>query len=110
VRIQIRSDAVPYLDGAWFRAFDYAKWDYWASSADMGWGAWSVEAGWCQTWTGATLALRGAKTSMWDLTADSQIERQVPEVQKLMAVNAGGPWKKPPASPADAAARPAAAK
>src|SRR6185369_2300301 len=31
-RIQIRSEKVPYIDGGWFRAFDYQRWDYWASS------------------------------------------------------------------------------
>ena len=28
VRIQARSDAHPELDGAWFRAFDYERWEY----------------------------------------------------------------------------------
>ena len=27
-RIQIRSERIPYLDGGWFRAFDYKQWDY----------------------------------------------------------------------------------
>ena len=28
VRIQVRSDVRPELDGAWFRAFDYKRWEY----------------------------------------------------------------------------------
>jgi hypothetical protein len=84
VRIQVRSEKIPYLDGCWFRAFDFRKWDYWASSADIGWGAWSAEAGWCQAWTAATLALRAKQTSMWELTKDSGIERQMPRVAPLM--------------------------
>lgn len=84
VRIQVKSSKLPYLDGCWFRAFDFDKWDYWASSADIGWGAWSAEAGWCQAWTAATLALRAKDTSMWDLTKDSAIERQMPRVAPLM--------------------------
>jgi hypothetical protein len=92
VRIQVRSDDVAYVDGAWFRAFDYGKWDYWASSADIGWGAWSIEAGWCQAWTAVTLDLRARGTSFWELTEGSRIEDKMPSVQKLMAVNTGGPW------------------
>ena len=53
-RIQIRADNFPSLDGAWFRAFDYGKWDYWGSSADVGWGVCSVESGWGQAWIAAT--------------------------------------------------------
>ena len=56
-RIQIRSAKFPYLDGGWFRAFDFGRSDYFASSADLGWGAWSVEAGWGNAWTAATLAM-----------------------------------------------------
>ena len=37
-RIQVRSQAHPELDGAWYRAFDFRKWDYWASNGDSGWG------------------------------------------------------------------------
>ena len=49
-RIQARSEAHPWLDGAWMRSFDYDRWEYWGSSADAGWGAWSVEAGWTNAW------------------------------------------------------------
>ena len=48
VRIQVRSEAHPELDGGWFRCFDYQKWDYWGANADEGWGAWSIEVGWTQ--------------------------------------------------------------
>jgi hypothetical protein len=92
-RIQVRSDKWPTLDGAWFRAFDYGRWEFWASSADVGWGAWSVEAGWGQAWIAATLALRQANTSFWDFSADSQIKSQWDAVQSEMAQNSGGPWK-----------------
>jgi hypothetical protein len=66
-RIQIRSKAHPELDGAWYRAFDFRRWDYWASSADWEWGPWCTETGWCQPWIAGTLALRLQKTSLWDL-------------------------------------------
>lgn len=67
-RIQVRSPARPELDGAWFRAFDLKRWDYWASSGDSGWGAWCIESGWTQTWIGTVLALRKLQTSLWDCT------------------------------------------
>lgn len=90
VRIQSRSSAVPYLDGSWFRAFDYEKWECWASSADNGWGAWCVEAGWAPAWAAAALGLRARNTSLWELTARSRIDGQMADVQRQMAVNDGG--------------------
>jgi hypothetical protein len=72
-RIQVRSEARPELDGAWYRAFDYERWDYWSSSADMGWGAWSAEAGWGAAWTAAALDLRNGKTTFWEETAQSSV-------------------------------------
>jgi hypothetical protein len=93
VRIQNRSQRMPCLDGAWFRAFDFGRWECWASSADTGWGAWSIEAGWGQAWTAATLALRARHTSLWDLTAGAKIRDQLPHVRELMNENDGGPWK-----------------
>jgi hypothetical protein len=66
-RIQIRSEAHPELDGAWYRAFDDRRWDYWASNADWEWGPWCTETGWSQPWIAATLALRQMHTSLWEL-------------------------------------------
>ena len=95
-RIQVRSTRFPYLDGAWFRAFDFARWDYYASSADLGWGAWSAEAGWGPAWTAATLALRLQKTSLWEITANNRLKRHLPAVQDQMRVNDGLPWRGKP--------------
>jgi hypothetical protein len=92
-RIQIRSKAFPYLNGNWFRAFDYERWEPWASSGDSGWGAWSVEAGWAQAWTAGTLGLRLQETTLWDLTKGSQIRMKLPKVREQMAQNAGEPWR-----------------
>ena len=39
VRLQTRSSEHPELDGAFFRAWDYRKWEVWASDADIGWYA-----------------------------------------------------------------------
>ena len=68
-RVQVKSEKHPELDGAWFRAFDFERWEYWASNNDVGWGAWCTETGWMQSWITAVLALRKMKTSLWDLTA-----------------------------------------
>ena len=92
VRIQVRSEAVEYLDGAWFRAFDDRRWDYWASSADLGWGAWCAEAGWGPAWAAAALGLRAKNTSLWELTGNSKIRGRLADVKKQMSLNKGGPF------------------
>ena len=73
-RIQIQSESHPELHGGWFRAFDFTRWDYWASSADAGWGAWSIETGWTQSWITAVFALRLKGTTLWDVTRGSDIK------------------------------------
>lgn len=83
-RIQARSKTRPEFDGVWFRAFDYERWDYWASNADMGWGAWAAETGWTQGWIVSVLALRQKQTSLWDLTAASRIARHFESYRKRM--------------------------
>ena len=80
-RIQIRSREFPWLDGAWFRAFEDRRWEFWSSSADVGWDAWSVEAGWGQAWTATTLALRQEKTSFWDATKNPRLKTLLPSVK-----------------------------
>ncbi len=92
-RIQVKSKDVPYLDGTWFRAFDFGRWEYWASSADAGWGAWSAETGWGPAWITAVLGLRLQNTNVWDLTKDVDIAHHFSAVQKQMVENDGGPWK-----------------
>ena len=76
-RIQVRSSVHPELDGAWLRAFDFKRWDYWASDSDHGWGVWSTETGWTQAWITSVLAMRHLKTSLWNLTANSKIGRHL---------------------------------
>jgi hypothetical protein len=85
-RIQIRSQRIQYLNGAWFRAFDDKRWEFWSSSADAGWGAWSVEAGWGQSWIATTLALRQKKTTFWELTSSSKIKNKLQKVKADMAM------------------------
>jgi len=83
-RIQVRSPARPELDGVWFRAFDFDRWEYWASNGDAGWGVWCAETGWTQGWIITVLALRQLNTSLWDLTANSKIGRHFEKNRRMM--------------------------
>ena len=83
-RIQVVSEEQPELDGAWFRAFEFKRWDYWASNADLGWGAWSIESGWTQSWITAVLALRQLDTSLWDFTKESRIGEHIDTLAAFM--------------------------
>ncbi|WP_428307231.1 hypothetical protein [Lacipirellula sp.] len=93
VRVQVRSQEIPYLDGTWFRAFDYRRWDYWSSSGDLGWGAWCAEAGWGPAWTAITLGLRAEGTSLWETSQSSAIAEQLEAVRGEMSQNGGEPWR-----------------
>ena len=76
-RIQIVSEERPELDGAWFRAFDFERWDYWASNAELGWGAWCIESGWTQGWITSVFAMRNLQTSFWEITANNRMQQHV---------------------------------
>jgi len=83
-RIQASSSLHPELDGAWFRAFDFRRWDYWGTNSDWGWGAWCTETGWMQAWITSVFSLRHLQTSLWDLTAKSQIARHMDRLVSVM--------------------------
>lgn len=82
IRIQVSSPSLDYLNGTWFRAFDFDKWDYWSSSGDMGWGAWCAEAGWGPAWNMIVIGLRHEKTSVWDVTSKSTVRKHLSKVQR----------------------------
>ncbi|MCL2306088.1 MAG: hypothetical protein FWC43_12160 [Planctomycetaceae bacterium] len=84
IRIQVKSESHPELDGGWFRAFDYEKWEYWGANADAGWGAWSIEVGWTQAWIPTSLALCELETSLWDLSRNSRVNRHFQRVLNEM--------------------------
>jgi hypothetical protein len=73
-RIQVKSETHPEVDGAWYRAFDFGKWEFWGSNADAGWGAWCVETGWTQAWITMVLAMRQQDTSLWELAQEIRPE------------------------------------
>ena len=83
-RAQVASARHPELDGAWFRAFDFRRWDYWASNNDAGWGAWCTETGWMQSWITSVLALRLLHTSLWDLTEPVRMKDQLERLGREM--------------------------
>lgn len=83
-RIQIRSEAHPELDGAWYRAFNFGNWQYWASNADIEWGPWCTETGWTQPWIAGTLALRQMKTSLWDVAKQAPVSKNFDQLRREM--------------------------
>ncbi len=89
IRIQVHAPEHPELDGAWFRAFDVNRWEYWASNADLGWGAWAIESGWTQSWITSVLAMDELGLSLWDLTAESNISRYFETYRQRMLPETG---------------------
>ena len=83
-RIQIQSEKQPELSGGWFRAFDFNRWEYWASNGDAGWGAWCIETGWSQSWITAVLALRHMNKSLWDITEEIKIDNDFDALRRQM--------------------------
>jgi hypothetical protein len=84
IRIQVKSETRPELDGVWYRAFDYNRWEYWASNGDAGWGAWSTETGWTQGWITTMLAMQKLQTSYWDITSESKIAEPFNKIREEM--------------------------
>lgn len=78
-RIQVKSEKHPDLDGSWFRAFDYGRWEYWGSNADVGWGPWCTLAGWIQSWIVVTQALLEEEESFWDITNQINVKKEFEE-------------------------------
>lgn len=83
-RIQVSSDEHKYLDGVWMRCFDYEKWEYWGSSADIGWGAWCVESGWLNSWIPCVFALRREGKSIIDLADSDRFKKIIDDLAEEM--------------------------
>jgi hypothetical protein len=83
-RIQVKSKKHPELDGAWMRSFDYEKWEYFGSSADIGWAACCIESGWMNAWISTTLALRHKKRPLFDLSFKNEFEAIAPAIYDSM--------------------------
>ena len=87
IRIQVKSDKFKNVDGAWFRAFNYQDWNYWASNADAGWGAWSTLTGWTQSWIVGTQFLIEKNTSLWNVMNQKSVSKTANEVISEMIIN-----------------------
>ncbi len=84
VRIQVHSKTHPELHGAWYRAFDFDRWEYWGSNADLGWGVWSTETGWTQAWITTMLMMHDLNTNIWGFTSESKIADNFEEYKGRM--------------------------
>lgn len=76
IRIQIKSNNHPDLDGGWFRTFDYGHWEYWGSNADAGWGPWCTLAGWIQSWIVGTQVILEKNQSFWEVTKNINVKEE----------------------------------
>ena len=85
-RIQTTSLNMPLLDGCWLRGFDFDLWDYYGSSADIGWGAWSVETGWTNTWIATVFCMRQHNFSLYDCAEKNRYKEFYPAVLAEMSV------------------------
>lgn len=79
VRIQVKSQNHIDIDGAWFRGFDYKRWDYWGSNADEEWGVWCTLTGWIQSWIVGTMVLVENNTCHWELTKEMDVKKEFEE-------------------------------
>ncbi|WP_144062624.1 hypothetical protein [Sphingobacterium paucimobilis] len=84
VRSQVKSEAHPDLDGAWFRAFDFGRWDYWASNADSGWGPWGTQTGWTQSWIVNSLIAQVNKQNFWEMTSSFKEDKEFVELFNVL--------------------------
>ena len=84
LRIQVRSDKFPMLDGAWLRSFDYDKWEYWGSAADIGWAAWCVETGWVNAWIATVLMLEERGESLMKCESAEHFREIAPRMYEEM--------------------------
>jgi len=84
IRIQVCSEKYPGMDGAWMRSFDYEKWEYWGSAADIGWSAWSVETGWVNTWIATVLMLEERGESLMQTSAKENFSAIAQEIYRDM--------------------------
>ena len=82
-RIQVVSEAHPELQGAWFRAFDYRRWEYFASDGDHGYGPWVTDGGWTNGNIMTAMALRDANTTLWEVMHAEAAEWSAKEVESI---------------------------
>lgn len=84
IRAQVRSNIHPQFDGAWYRAFDFKRWEYWGSNSDSGWGAWCTESGWSQSWISVSMSLRLQRKSLWEILQQVPPHESLPNLMHQM--------------------------
>ncbi len=83
-RIQLFSRKDPLLCGPWLRSFDVERWEYFGSSADVGWGAWCAETGWTNTWIPAVFYLRSLNRPLMTDEAKEHFSKIAPPLLQTM--------------------------
>ena len=83
-RVQAYSKEQPYLNGAWLHGFDYKLWEFFSSASDSGWGPWSVETGWTNSWIATTFALRTLKRPLLSTKASEKYRSLAPQIAEEM--------------------------
>ena len=73
---------IPHL-GAWFRAFDFEKWEYWASDGDWGYGPWVTDNGWTNGWIMTAMALRETNTTLWDVMSEESVQWEPQQIRSI---------------------------
>jgi hypothetical protein len=84
VRIQAHSPTISQTHGAWFRGFDFKRWEHWGANADAGWGVWCCESGWTQGWITTMLTMVAKGTNLWDFTANSKAANVMDRLRREM--------------------------
>ncbi len=83
-RIQLSCQRDPSLSGPWLRSFDFERWEYFGSSADVGWGAWCAETGWTNTWIPAVLYLKSLNRPLMTGEAKKHFSKIAPHLLQTM--------------------------
>lgn len=84
IQLKKRNEDNDYLDGAWMRSFDFEKWEYWGSTADIGWGAWCVESGWVNSWISTLMLLRSQGATIYDSITDGDFGKLIDRLHDEM--------------------------
>ncbi|MBI2843072.1 MAG: hypothetical protein HYX78_06700 [Armatimonadetes bacterium] len=72
------------------RSFDYDMWEYFGSTADLGWGPYVAQAGWYNSWIPSVLAMRSEGKSLFDLTSADRMMGIFPKLLAEMMPNQSG--------------------
>ena len=66
-QILVENEQYSAVNGAWYRAFDFVKWEFFASASDVGWGPTSIESGWTVGEILQAFGMIETRQSFWDV-------------------------------------------